>query len=164
MSKIDKSQLIAHAITQLERELAKTTLAAQQARDAATNEQSKAETQYDTLSIEAGYLAEGHSKRIAQMKKDIQLLQACLTDIEQLDAEEVMLGSLVQLEQDSSANHWFFISPSAGGHKVTNENYDVTFVTKQSPMAQALLGKMVDDEVSLPLGAFTISDSIVDIL
>ena len=69
-----------------------------------------------------------------------------------------------QLEQDSSANHWFFISPSAGGHKVTCENYEVTFVTKQSPMAQALLGKMVDDEVSLPLGAFTITDSIVEIL
>ncbi|GAA5138069.1 hypothetical protein GCM10025767_19860 [Thalassotalea piscium] len=61
-------------ITYLKNELSALVNAANSARAASIDEQSVAETQYDTLAIEAGYLAEGQAKRAQLIALEIRQL------------------------------------------------------------------------------------------
>lgn len=160
----DKNAIITEIILQLQQELALALLAAENAYKAATDDQSVAETQYDTLAIEQSYLAEGQSRRVAEISQAIK-------SFENLDVSEekssVMMGSLVQMEQDMTKNKWFFIAPAAGGQRCQITGQDIqlsiTVITPQSPMGEALLGKELDDEVVLSIGRKQICDFITDI-
>jgi transcription elongation GreA/GreB family factor len=159
---IDKHQLIAELIQHLSRELKKAEIAALKAHEAATHEQSKAETQYDSLAIEAAYLAEGQSKRVKMFQHAIDQLQTL--NLQTQSHNVVGLGSLVQLAQDEPEHQWYFITPAAGGYRAVLSPHWITAVTKESPMGQALLGKCLGDEVSLSIGPATITDEIVALL
>lgn len=152
---MNKTHIIQQVLKHLFKELKATQLAANNAHLAAIDDQSIAETQYDTVAIEAGYLAEGQSKRVAEIKESISLF-------EQFGAKElesspiIRMGSLVQLEKGVENNEWLFIAPSAGGfrcdsieHRNGIKNQIVTVITPHSPMGQALIHKEVDDEVLL---------------
>jgi transcription elongation GreA/GreB family factor len=145
---MNKAVLKQKILDTLEAELKEALLAADNAHQAAIDEQSKAETQYDTLSIEASYLAEGQSKRILQLKEFIQAYQRlALTDYHQEQA--IGLGALIQLDTDIDADHWFFLGPCAGGMKVNEQGCNVTVITLQSPMGQALYQRYCGDDVYL---------------
>ena len=149
---LDKAELIAKIINQLECELTDCLVAADNAHLAATDDQSVAETQYDTLAIEAGYLAEGQAKRALEIKQAIANYRQ-LTIREYLPEQAIGLGALVQLAGDQASGQWFFIGPAAGGYKIAladgDEHNSITIVTPQSPMAKALIGLYCDDEVLL---------------
>jgi len=66
-----KAEVISKILTYLQNELASLSTAAKNAHLAAIDDQSVAETQYDTLAIEASYLAEGQSRRVEALKKSI---------------------------------------------------------------------------------------------
>mgnify|MGYP003645400072 CR=1 FL=1 len=88
-----------------------------------------AETQYDTLAIEQSYLAEGQSRRVDDIRSAIKSLESLKFD-PLLNKARVMMGSLVQMEQDIAKRHWFFITPAAGGYrcqssgKINKDNFD----------------------------------------
>lgn len=145
---IDKHKLKAAILQQLDEELISTIQAAENARLAATDDQSVAETQYDTLAIEQSYLAEGQSRRIEECKKAIHTINM-LTLNHFNEESEITLGALIQLDKDESANHWYFLSPTSGGMKVTLSGVIITVITAASPLGQALQGKYLDDEIEL---------------
>jgi len=153
-----KSLLVQKVIAHLRQELAVLLQAAENAHLAAIDEQSIAETQYDTLAIEASYLAEGQSRRVFELRQSITLFQKLAL---KQSFQTVMLGALVQLAQDEKANHWFFIAPAAAGFKVCIEDKHITLVTPSAPMGKALLGKEVDDDIELKLANQCLSDSII---
>jgi len=157
-----KTLIINNILTFLKKELAMQLQAANNAHSAATDDQSIAETQYDTLAIEASYLAEGQSRRVEELQ---QAIRAFL----QLSSEQknnalnyvVTIGSLVQLFQDEESKNWFFIAPAAAGFKTTIAQQNVTVVTPESPMGKALINLSVGDEVNLTLGSHQLNDHIV---
>lgn len=157
---MNKKQILSDIISHLEQELSATIIAANNAHLAATDDQSVAETQYDTLAIEASYLAEGQSRRVAEIKHAKQ----AITTLTLRGFDENMpisVGALVQLSRDSQNNHWFFIAPAAGGFRgrLNEDNY--TVITPTSPMAKALVGKYINDEVELMIGVNKLSDEII---
>lgn len=161
---MNKSTIIEQIIAQLTAELHVAETAANQAHLAATDDQSIAETQYDTLAIEAGYLAQGQSQRASEIKADINQLKAILVT-EGKSGKKVSIASLVQLEKEQKQNNFLFISPAAGGYKCQvfnshKQECHITLVTPRSPMGSALLGKELDDEVSLTIGNNIINDFI----
>ena len=125
-----------------------------------------AETQYDTLAIEQSYLAEGQSRRVDDINAGIKSLQSLKFD-PLLNKARVMMGSLVQMEQDIAKRHWFFITPVAGGYRCQASHQgkliNITLITPQAPMGKALLRKELDDDVSLSVGKNNIADFITDI-
>lgn len=149
-----KFQLISKVLSHLNEELNTLLLAATNAHLAATDEQSIAETQYDTLAIEAGYLAEGQSRRVEELKGAIASFEQLSEVIEKSPNEhnKVQLGSIVQLLQDQTADQYFFIAPAAAGFRCDIENKHFTVITPQSPMGKALLNRYLDDEVTIKLG------------
>jgi len=155
----NKKKIIELVITELSKEHQQAIDAANDAHAAAVDDQSVAETQYDTLAIEASYLAEGQSRRVAEFQHAIDAYNA-LDLIEFDDDSYIALGALVQLSADSQANHWFFIGPAAGGFRCKMGQKNITVITPQSPMGMALIGKQQDDDIELMLGSNKLKDYI----
>ena len=159
---LNKQQLVDIIITALTQELQKAIAAANEAHAAAVDDQSVAETQYDTLAIEAGYLAEGQSRRVTEFQQAIDAYQA-LTRVIFDEKSKVTIGTLVQLAADSASNHWFFIGPAAGGFRCKLAEQNITVITPSSPMGVALLGKQQDDDIEIMLGANKLEDYIAQL-
>lgn len=156
---INKSTLVMLIINQLKEELNQAIGAAKQAHHAAIDDQSVAETQYDTLAIEASYLAEGQSRRVQELKSAISRYQA-LTLVDFDENKPISLTALIQLTKDSSSNHWFFIGCAAGGFRCKIKEQYITVITPQSPMGLALMGKYQEDEIEFSLGNNHLTDFI----
>jgi len=159
---INKEQLIDVIVAALTQELQQAIEAANEAHAAAVDDQSVAETQYDTLAIEASYLAEGQSKRVSEFQHAIDAYQAL--NLAHLDKNSlVTLGSLVQLSEDSKTKQWFFIGPAAGGFRCQQAQQNITVITPQSPMGMALIGKQKDDDIEIMIGANKLEDYITQL-
>lgn len=154
----DKHRVIDALVTLLEESLTVAIESANNAHLDATHEQSKAETQYDSLGIEMAYLAEGQSKRIESIKNDIQRLTNLTLPVHH---DVVQVGHLVKLSDiklEQKAK-WVFILPVAGGHQITIDKVQIQTVTPNTPMAQLLLNKEHNECVNLAWlnGEFEIS-------
>lgn len=152
---MNKKLLINKIISFLQQELSTLQTAANNAHLAAIDDQSVAETQYDTLAIEAGYLAEGQSRRVLELKLALQQTNA-FTPEEFNSSSEIACGALIQLEKNIEHKRWYFIAPAAAGFKTTLNNNgeleQITVITEKSPLGQALIGLYQDDEVSFNHG------------
>lgn len=146
----DKKLLIDAIIIQLKQELINAINSADMARQAATDDQSVAETQYDTLGLEASYLAHGQSERAEQIKQQIKQYQNLLIrDFDEND--EINIGSLVKLKNTiENGELHYFIGPCAGGLKIQFNDLIVMLITPQAPVAKELIGKSQFDLISLP--------------
>lgn len=123
--------------------------AAQQAHDLATHEQSKAETQYDTVAIEAGFLAQGQAQRADELKQAIDHWQTLA--LKQFNEDsEISEGALVELTDDKGAHQLYLLGKLAGGLKLNIDNALCYVISKDAPMGKQLLGKQVGDEISHP--------------
>lgn len=158
-SVIDKQALVTLIINELKQAFNQAISAANEAHAAAVDEQSIAETQYDTLAIEASYLAEGQSKRVIELQAAINAYQT-LHIIDFDENKPIALTALVQLSKDSQNKHWFFIGPAAGGFRCILSEQHITVITPQSPMGLALLEKFQDDEIDIKLGNNQLRDFI----
>ena len=158
-----KKQLVNEIIDHLQTELTIAQQAADHAHNAAIDDQSIAETQYDNLAIEASYLAEGQSKRVIEYQQALQAYQQ-LTLLEFNENSPIKLTALVQLGKDQACHHWFFIGPYAGGFRtnVLNKTIEqqITVITPQSPMGMAMLAKQQDDDIEIRLGHEKLNDFI----
>ncbi|MDK2595157.1 transcription elongation factor GreAB [Pseudoalteromonas obscura] len=128
----------------LEKKLYEAQAAADSARMDAIHEQSAAETQYDSLSIESGYLAEGQSERVEQAHFSINAFESAFK-AEKIGS--VIEGALVKISDEQGEYYWYFIGPTEGGLKVTILNTKILVLTLQSPLGQVLKDKQLDDEV-----------------
>src|SRR3954464_8335740 len=70
-----KEKLIAAFIEQLENDLVSMKESARAAHDAATNEESKPENEYDTRALEASYLAGAQAKRAGEIDQVLSLFR-----------------------------------------------------------------------------------------
>ena len=155
----NKKQLIELIVIALKQELQQAIDAANEAHAAAVDDQSVAETQYDTLAIEASYLAEGLSKRVTEFQHAIDAYKAL--DIIDFNIDSyIALGALVQLSADKDAKQWFFIGPAAGGFRCQLAQQNITIITPHSPMGIALIGKQQDDDITIMLGINKLEDYI----
>jgi hypothetical protein len=119
----------------------------------ATHEQSKAETQYDTLGLEYAYLAEGQSRRIDILKEEIVKLENWKAPTF-YEEQEIYLGALLQLISASQLEPlWVFLVPAGGGQKITiADNITLHTITPDTPLGISILGKVIGDDVTLPNG------------
>ncbi len=159
---INKQALVALIISELKQELNQAISAANEAHAAAVDDQSVAETQYDTLAIEASYLAEGQSRRVQELQtaiNDYQVLSLLNFD----ENRSITQSALIQLCADSKRQQWFFIGPAAGGFRCKINGQHITVITPKSPMGLALIGKFKDDDIEVMLGSNQLNDYIAQV-
>lgn len=157
-----KSDITSAIIKQLKQELSLAIIATENAHKAATDDQSVAETQYDTLAIEAGYLAHGQAQRVEEINQALKTFQHIEKSLS--NTNHIVIGALVQLESHISNNQYFFIASAAGGYRcevsIENTQSAITVITPYSPMGKALMGKVCDDEIEFTVAHTTTTDFI----
>lgn len=154
---MDKKQLIVQVISQLQADLDTNIAAANKAREDATHEENVAENKYDTLGLEASYLAHGQSKRVEALENDIAAYRS-MPLREFTEDSAVDLSALVTLETGNGALKHLFIGPAGGGIQVKHDSYTVIFITPEAPIGKLLIGRYSGDAVMLPQGEFEITD------
>ena len=159
---MNKLQIITKITKLLTSELTLATNAASTAHSDAIDDQSVAETQYDTLAIEASYLAEGQSKRVQEYQEALKAYQQLNSpDFDQ--NTPIGLTALIQLSKDQAGKSWFFIGPFAGGFRCNLDDQLITVITPASPMGQALMDKYQDDDIEIQLGSEKLTDTICSV-
>lgn len=145
---MNKSHVIEHLKFALECKLQEAQQAANSARADAIHEQSAAETQYDSLSIESGYLAEGQSERVDQAHQAIHAFASTYT----LSCPSaIQVGALVELADEQDTHHWFYIGPGEGGLKLTLGTTQVRVITLASPLGRHCKGVTLVKKLSFTL-------------
>ena len=122
--------------------------AAQTAYETATHEENIAENKYDTLGLEASYLATGQARRVEEIKQSLVLCQQLQLRAYD-DRRGIEIGTLVGLEDEDGRQQWLFLAPDAAGLKVDVVGQPVTVITPRSPLGKSLLGKRIDEEVEI---------------
>ncbi|UII73159.1 GreA/GreB family elongation factor [Pseudomonas sp. HN11] len=122
--------------------------AAQTAYETSTHEENIAENKYDTLGLEASYLAAGQAKRVEEIKQALVLCQNMQLRAYD-DQRGIEVGALLGLEDENARQQWLFLAPDAAGLKVDVVGQPVTVITSRSPLGKSLLGKFEGDEVEI---------------
>jgi len=138
---MNKAHFLEHLKFALFAKLQDATLAANSAKEDATHEQSAAETQYDSLSIESAYLAQGQSERVDEVKKAIKSFESIYS---LSSTKRVSIGSLVCCEREDGENFWYFVGPAEGGLKLTIKQTPVWVITPSSPLGMVLITKPIE--------------------
>ncbi|KAF0865496.1 GreA/GreB family elongation factor [Pseudomonas sp. LD120] len=145
MNKQSVHQLI---LQQLRDDLEVALRAAQTAYETATHEENIAENKYDTLGLEASYLAAGQARRVEEIRQALKLWQNL--PFRPYDAQAgIQVGTLLGLEDQKGHEQWLFLGPDGAGLKVSVVGQLVTVITPRSPLGKSLLGKFEDDEVEI---------------
>ncbi|MEN5256303.1 GreA/GreB family elongation factor [Pseudomonas protegens] len=145
MNKQSVCQLILH---QLRDDLEVAVRAAQTAYETATHEENIAENKYDTLGLEASYLAAGQARRVEEIRQALGLWQNL--SLRPYDPQKgIQIGALLGLEDENGHEQWLFLGPDGAGLKVYVVGQLVTVITPRSPLGNSLLGKFEDDEVEI---------------
>ena len=145
---VNKAKLHLKISDQISTLLTNARIAAMQAHETATHEENKAENKYDTLGLEAAYLAEGQSKRVLELQESLATFNRQKIK-EFSDDMEIGLGALVCLKTSLRDTTYFFISPVAGGISIEYEKSSITLLSPQSPLGCRLLSSCVGDEIEL---------------
>ncbi len=147
---MDKSKVLDALLSALEEELRNAISASQDAADYATNEESRAESRWDTQGLEASYLAAGHAGQARHWAEAIDELKA-----ERLDFlrkyETISLGAFFECEMDGARQRFIFAG-TAGGQVLAVNGGEVTVITKSSPLAHRVVGHRAGDAFELPNG------------
>ncbi len=136
--------------------------AAQTAYEAATDKENIAENKYDTLGLEASYLATGQARRVEEIRQALKNCQA-MTQAPYDTAQGIQVGDLIRLEAVNGNDQWVFLAPDAAGLKLIQDDQTITVITPRSPLGAALLRKQPDDDVQINVGGtvqtFTVCDA-----
>lgn len=147
---MNKTTLHQQLIACLEDDLQRAQQAAQTAYETATHEENISENKYDTLGLEASYLATGQARRAAAIRQTLaHCKQLVLRDFD--PQRGIVLGALVELSDEQGGVQRLILAPEGAAMKVLHEDKSVQIIGPQSPLGQALLGKQVGDEISLHL-------------
>jgi transcription elongation GreA/GreB family factor len=145
-----KTQLQQHILEQLQCDLLITQQAAKTAYEAATDKANIAENKYDTLGLEASYLATGQARRLTEIQQALAALQQLPTsDFE--PQRGIQLGALVLLA-DAEQQRWLLLAPDAAGLKIHTGEREIILITPRSPIGQRLLGLVPGDAFTLQIG------------
>ncbi|MBU1243511.1 transcription elongation factor GreAB [Myxococcota bacterium] len=119
--------------------------AAMTAHQAATHEDNKARSKYETLALEASYIAQGQANRAAELAAAVKLYER-LEPVPFLAETPISPGALVTFDETGGRIGRVFLGPDQGGLKVTVDGLEVVVITEPSPLGQALLGLTLDEE------------------
>lgn len=142
-----KKELLNELLGKMKEELHELEEAAQANKEFATDQEFKAESKYDTRSLEASYLASAEAKRVEDLKLEIQMLE----EIDLKTSDEISIGSLVELKHQDQVRSYFLI-PTAGGTMLKMDDKAVLVVSVFSPLGAEVLGLKIGDvfEVETP--------------
>ena len=145
---MDKFLLQQQVLERLAEDLRQTEHAAREAHEMATHEENIAENKYDTLGLEAAYLATGQARRADAIRKAIANWRQFRP--RPYDTRKgIQLGALVCLVDSHDRQQQLFIGPEGGSMTLVSGAQLVQVISSEAPLGRAMLGKCEGDEVSI---------------
>ena len=122
--------------------------AAKSSHDAATHEDNVPDSKYETLALEASYIAQGQANRAEQIRRTIDIYRqmGLQTFNEQTP---IRLSALVLLEDDAGRRRQVFLGPAAGGLKLEHLGQEIMLITPDSPLGRQLLGAQTGESFEM---------------
>ncbi|MFR0688610.1 hypothetical protein ACLUTX_04400 [Enterobacterales bacterium AE_CKDN230030158-1A_HGKHYDSX7] len=148
---MDKKRAHQLILSRLAEDLEVAVRAAQTAHETATHEENVAENKYDTLGLEAAYLAAGQSRRVEEIRQALSLFE----NLQLRDFDEelgIQTSALVQLANEQDQRRWVFLGPDGAGLKVRYDDTEILVITTRAPLGAALLQRLPGDEVEVGTG------------
>lgn len=143
---MDKFLLSQQVLERLADDLRQVEDAARVAHETATHEENIAENKYDTLGLEAAYLATGQARRAEAIRQAMRQWQQFRPG--PYDANKgIQVGALVCLVDANDKQQHFFLGLDGGSMKLDGGDQVVQVISTESPLAQAMIGKCEGDEV-----------------
>ena len=129
-------------------DLLQTEQAARAAHAAATHEENIAENKYDTLGLEAAYLATGQARRAEAIRQAMATWRQFHP--RPYDASKgIQLGAVVCLVDADDRQQLLFLGPGGGSMALAIDDQRVQVISIEAPLGRALLGQHEGDEVSI---------------
>lgn len=145
---MDKSSLQQQVLERLADDLLQAEQAARAAHETATHEENIAENKYDTLGLEAAYLATGQARRAEAIRHAMAGWRQFRP--RPYDASQgIQLGALVCLIDAHDQQQLFFLGPPGGSMQLLSGARQVRVISSEAPLGAAMLGKCEGDEVWL---------------
>ncbi len=149
---MDKFLLQQQVLKRLAEDLLQAEQSVRSAHEAATHEENIAENKYDTLGLEAAYLATGHARRAAAIREAMAHWRQFRPG--PYDASKgIQLGALVCLLDADDQQHQLFLGPDGGSMKLVSGAQLVQVISSEAPLGRAMLGKCERDEVSIEIAS-----------
>jgi transcription elongation GreA/GreB family factor len=143
---MDKFLLKQQVLERLAQDLLQVEEAVRAAHETATHEENIAENKYDTLGLEAAYLATGQARRVEAISQAMARWRQFRPS--PYDAGKgIQLGALVCLVDSDDKQQHLFLGPDGGSMKLVNSAQLVQVISSESPLGKAMLGKCEGDEV-----------------
>jgi transcription elongation GreA/GreB family factor len=147
---IDKRKLLAALIAQVEAKLAELRASYGAARDAVLSTPHVMKSKREVFGQESAYLANALALNIQEREQELRTLRAVRLPT---GPDRAALGCVVGLgASDGGIEALYFILPVCGGMELAapGSGSAVRVVTPATPIARALLGKSLDEDVMLP--------------
>ena len=145
---MDKSWLQQQVLERLAADLRQAEQALQAAHETATHEENIAENKYDTLGLEAAYLATGLARRADAIRQAMAAWRQFRPG--PYDARKgIQLGALVCLVDADDKQQQLFLGPGGGSMQLLSGTQLVQVISGEAPLGRAMLGKCEGDAVLL---------------
>ena len=152
---MDKLLLQQQVLERLAEDLLQVEQAARAAHESATHEENIAENKYDTLGLEAAYLATGQARRAEAIRQAMAHWQQ-FRPRPYSASEGIQLGALVCLLDAGDKQQLLFLGPDGGSMKLVCGAELVQVISSKAPLGKAMLGKCEGDEVSIQVQQFEV--------
>jgi transcription elongation GreA/GreB family factor len=149
---MDKFLLQQQVLERLAKDLLQAEQAVRTAHETATHEENIAENKYDTLGLEAAYLATGQARRAEAIRQALAHWRHFRPS--PYDASKgIQLGALVCLLDADAKEQLLFLGPEGGSMNLVSGTQPVQVISTEAPLGRALLGKCEGDEVSIQVAS-----------
>jgi hypothetical protein len=137
---MEKQAIVDSLRAEIRAQYARAVAALEGSRDAATGEDAKAESKYDTRGLEASYLAAGQAEQADELSRAVTLLDSAEFPSYDFD-DPIGPGALVEVERDDEILY-FLLAPAGGGLALkTEEGESITILGPAAPLRAQLEGK-----------------------
>ena len=113
----------------------------------ASDEQNKAEDQYDTRGLETAYIASSQARQATATEEALAAYQS-LKLAKFTGPAAIDLTALVELESRGE-RLTYFLGPKSGGIEVHMAGQEIFVITPESPIGQQLIGKKIGEHFKL---------------
>ena len=145
---MDKFSLLQQVLQRLAEDLMQAEQAVRTAHETATHEENIAENKYDTLGLEAAYLATGQARRADAIRQALAHWRQ-FRPLPYDASKGIQLGALVCLVDADDQQQQLFLGPDGGSMQLLSGAQRVQVISCDAPLGRAMLGKCEGDEVSL---------------
>jgi hypothetical protein len=145
---IDKQKIVTLIIDQLRADLLISEQAVKIARDTATHSDCLGSSKYETMGLEASYLAQGQGARLLDIERSLACFKQLILNE---PAAVIGLSSLILLNDKQRDQQLLWLAADAGGLKVQYAEQVITVITAKSPLGKAMIGKAAGDDFEISI-------------